>query len=117
MFGTGFKLGHLFDTIVMKKPKQVRHRTASIRIRTKDRKLTLPSLLEIALGTHHYVQIAESEMLKKANPDDFDSLQWILPAGAAVPQSCQAKYKEKMRNLQVARSFALPRTAFRSCLI
>ena len=40
-------------------------------------------------------------MLKNADPSDFDSLEWILPAGAAVPQSCQAKYKEKMRNLKV----------------
>ncbi len=40
-------------------------------------------------------------MLRKANPDDLDSIEWILPAGAAVPQSCQAKYKEKMRNLKV----------------
>lgn len=55
----------------------------------------------MALGTHHYVQISESEMLKNANPDDFDSLEWILPAGAAVPQSCQAKYKEKMKNLKL----------------
>ncbi len=56
---------------------------------------------QIALGTHHYVQLAESDILRQSDPEEFDSVEMIVPAGAAVPQSCQAKFKEKMRNLKV----------------
>ncbi len=57
---------------------------------------------QIALGTHHYVQLAESDILRQSDPEEFDSVEMIVPAGAAVPQSCQAKFKEKMRNLKVS---------------
>ena len=60
MFGTDFKLEHLLNTIIEKKPKQ------------------------IVIGTHHYVQLAESDILDQADPDDLDSVDLIAPAGAAV---------------------------------
>jgi len=53
------------------------------------------------LGTHHYVQLAESEILLEANPEDLDAVEFILPAGAAVPASCADLIKSKFRNVKV----------------
>ncbi len=54
----------------------------------------------MTLGTHHYVQLSESDLLKNTNPEDLESIELILPAGAAVPQSCGDIYREKMKNLK-----------------
>jgi len=75
MFGDGFKLEHLFRTILEQKPRQV------------------------TLGTHHYVELAESRMLAEADEEALGSLELLTPAGAAVPRSCEAKWKAKCKNL------------------
>ncbi|TRY63736.1 hypothetical protein TCAL_04290 [Tigriopus californicus] len=77
MFGPDFQLEHLLNTIVSAKPKS------------------------ITIGTHHYVQLAESELLANANPEDLASLEYIAPAGAAVPRSCAAFYHKMCPNLKV----------------
>ena len=55
MLGKGMTLKHLTETIVKARPKQV------------------------TLGTHHYIQLAESDLLTKYSPDQLDSLEYILP--------------------------------------
>lgn len=76
MYGPNFQLEHLLNTIITAKPKS------------------------ITVGTHHYVQLAESELLANANPEDLASLEYIAPAGAAVPPSCAALYHKKCPNLK-----------------
>ena len=75
MFGKNFTLDILLNTILEAKPTT------------------------IALGTHHYVQLAESDILAKANPADLASVKFLAPAGAAVPQSCEQKFKDKFPNM------------------
>ena len=55
----------------------------------------------VALGTHHYVQMAESNILDNRDPSDFDSVKALFPAGAAVPSSCETKLKKKFTGLLV----------------
>jgi len=76
MFGPDFTLKILLDTIVEAQPGTV------------------------ALGSHHYVQLAESDILDKVDPESLDSVTTLFPAGSAVPSSCEIKIKEKFRNLQ-----------------
>ncbi|XP_059093403.1 luciferin 4-monooxygenase-like isoform X1 [Tigriopus californicus] len=76
MFGPDFKLEHLLNAIISAKPKS------------------------ITIGTHHYVQLAESELLANTNPEDLASLEYIAPAGAAVPSSCEESYRQKCPNLK-----------------
>lgn len=75
MFGKGFKLSILLDTIVEVKPST------------------------IALGTHHYVQMAESDVLQQVDPQDLESVKLLMPAGAAVPSSCEVKIRAKFKSL------------------
>ena len=77
MFGNGFKLDMLVKTIKKEKPKQ------------------------ISIGTHHYVQLAETNILDDMDPKDLDSIQLVVPTGAAVPLAIQKRLKKKMRNLKV----------------
>lgn len=83
MYGPNFQLEHLLNTIITAKPKS------------------------ITVGTHHYVQLAESELLANANPEDLASLEYIAPAGAAVPPSCAALYHKKCPNLKVISHFRI----------
>ncbi len=55
----------------------------------------------MALGTHHYVQIGESSMLAAVKAEDLSSVQVLVPAGAAVPNSIEQNFRKKMRNLKV----------------
>ena len=71
MFGKSFQLQHLINTIVNVKPSTV------------------------ALGTHHYVQMAESDALDCVDPEELKSVVLLFPAGAAVPQSCEGKMMKK----------------------
>lgn len=75
MFGPNFTLRVLLDAIVEAKPATV------------------------GLGAHHYVQLAESDILDEVNPEDLDSVILLFPAGSAVPSSCEAKMRAKFRNL------------------
>ena len=76
MFGKDFTLQILLDTIVEVKPSTV------------------------ALGAHHYVQLAESDILDDVEPENLDSVVTLFPAGSAVPSSCEIKIRAKFRNLQ-----------------
>ena len=77
MFGPGFSLDRVLSAIIEVKPHAV------------------------GLGSHHYVQLAESEILKLADPADLDSVKTILPAGAAVPSSCEDLIRKKFQKLTV----------------
>ena len=77
LFGSGFSLQKVLDTIIEARPRVV------------------------VLGTHHYVQLAESDILQEARPEDLDAVEFILPAGAAVPASCADLMKSKFQKLQV----------------
>ena len=77
MFGPGFTLDTLVDTIVKVKP------------------------VTITVGTHHYVQLAESDAMDSRDPEDFESVKLLLPTGAAVPSSCEVKLRKKFRGLMV----------------
>jgi hypothetical protein len=77
MLGPGFSLSLLLDTIREVKPRGV------------------------ALGTHHYVQLSESEILKEANPEDLSEVKLLMPSGAAVPSSCEQAIRQKFKNLLV----------------
>jgi len=76
MFGSNFTLKLLIDVIREVKPSTV------------------------GLGAHHYVQLAESDVLGQVEPDDLDSVKLLFPAGSAVPSSCEQKIRKKFRNLQ-----------------
>lgn len=76
MFGADFTLDVLLNTIIEVRPATV------------------------ALGAHHYVQLAESNILANANPADLDSVNMLFPAGSAVPSSCEDLMKQKFRNLK-----------------
>lgn len=76
MFGKGFSLQTLLNTLTEIKPSAV------------------------AMGTHHYVQLAESDELQLVDPEDLESVKLLLPAGAAVPSSCELAIKAKMKNLE-----------------
>ena len=54
----------------------------------------------VCLGAHYYVQLAESELLDQVDPNDLDSIKLLLPAGSAVPSSCEKSILKKFRNLQ-----------------
>ncbi len=75
MFGKDFKLEVLLNTILEVKPAS------------------------IAIGTHHYVQLAESDILQQTDPEGLDSVKLIMPAGAAVPSSCETLIRMKFRNV------------------
>ena len=77
MFGKDFTLEHLLRAFKEAKPKQA------------------------TIGTHHYVQLAESKILADADPEDLKALELIAPAGAAVPSSCEKKWMEKFTSLKV----------------
>ena len=76
MFGKEFTLNILLDTIREVKPATV------------------------ALGAHHYVQMAESDILQQIDPEDLDSVKLLFPAGSAVPSSCEIAIRQKFRSLQ-----------------
>ena len=76
MFGKSFTLDHLIQTIIDVQPSSV------------------------GLGTHHYVQLAESDALAKVDPAKLASVKLLFPAGAAVPDSCEGKLLEKFVSLK-----------------
>ena len=76
MFGEGFKLQHIIEAIYESQ------------------------CATISVGTHHYVQLSESDVLKNADPKKLESIELLFPAGAAVPSSCEEIYKAKMKNLK-----------------
>ena len=92
MFGKGFQLEVLLNTITEVKPTS------------------------IALGTHHYVQLAESDILQQTDPEELKSVKLMLPAGAAVPSSCEIRVRAKFPNLSVIAIYRF-RPYFESCLI
>ena len=68
-------------------------------------KLLLDVLREVKpnsadLGAHHYVQLAESDILEQVDPADLDTIQFLCPAGSAVPSSLQLRLKKKFKNLK-----------------
>ena len=57
----------------------------------------------VAIGSHHYVQMAESDILERNNAADFESVKILMPTGAAVPSSCEDKLRMKFKGLLVSR--------------
>lgn len=53
------------------------------------------------LATHHYILLAESKAFAQLNERDLDSVEVVVPVGAAVPQSCRAIMQTKFKNLKV----------------
>ena len=76
MFGSNFTLKLLLDVIREVKPNSA------------------------DLGAHHYVQLAESDILDQVDPSELDTVQFLCPAGSAVPSSLQLRIKKKFRNLE-----------------
>ena len=54
----------------------------------------------VNLGVHHYAQLAESDILEQVDPADLDTIQFLCPAGSAVPSSLQLRLKKKFKNLE-----------------
>ena len=75
LFGKGFSNKLLLEVIVELKP------------------------VNVALGAHNIVQLAELDILDKVDPADLDSVKMLLPSGSAVPPSCVEILKKKFRNL------------------
>ena len=76
MFGEGITLKMILDAIAESKNKS------------------------LTLGTHHYVQLSESKELEEYSSGKLDQLEMLIPAGAAVPESCEILWKAKCRNLK-----------------
>ena len=55
--------------------------------------------VNVALGAHNIVQMAELDILDKVDPAELDSVKMLLPSGSAVPPSCVEILKKKFRNL------------------
>ena len=55
--------------------------------------------VNVALGAHNIVQLAELDILDKVDPAELDSVKMLLPSGSAVPPSCVEILKKKFRNL------------------
>ena len=77
MFGPNFSLDTLLQTIIDVQPTTV------------------------AMGAHHYVQLAESDLLESADETQLSSVKMIVPSGSAVPVSCEEVYRRKFPNLQI----------------
>jgi len=75
LFGKGFSNKLLLEVIVELKP------------------------VNLALGAHNIVQLAELDILDKVDPAELDSVKMLLPSGSAVPPSCVEVLKKKFRNL------------------
>jgi len=58
-------------------------------------------IVQIFMGTHYYVQLTESKVFLESNPSDLDSVELVMPTGAAVPEHYRMAYMKHMRNLKV----------------
>ena len=92
MFGVEFTLNLLMDVILDVKPSTV------------------------GLGAHHYVQLAESDVLDQVDPENLDSVKLLFPAGSAVPSSCKELLRKKFRNLvDVLQGYGQTESGLASC--
>ena len=92
MFGVEFTLNLLMDVILDVKPSTV------------------------GLGAHHYVQLAESDVLDQVDPENLDSVKLLFPAGSAVPSSCRELLRKKFRNLvDVLQAYGQTESGLASC--
>ena len=55
----------------------------------------------VAMGTHYFVQLSESDFFAKCDPSELDSVKLIAPTGAAVPLASVNKIMEKFRETEV----------------
>ena len=77
MFGQGFSLSLLIETI-----KEVQPQT-------------------VILGTHHYLQLSESALLQQTDPKNVESVKLMIPVGAAAPSCCQPKIQKVFTSCKV----------------
>ena len=92
MFGVEFTLNLLMDVILDVKPTS------------------------ITLGAHHYVQLAESDVLDQVDPENLDSVKLLCPAGSAVPSSCRELLRKKFRNLvDILQAYGQTESGLASC--
>ena len=70
----------------------------------------------VDLGAHHYVQLAESDVLDQVDPENLDSVKLLSPAGSAVPSSCKGLIKKKFRNLvDITNGYGQTESGLASC--
>ena len=50
------------------------------------------------LGTHHYVNLSKSQDFSDYDVNRLSSLQYIIPTGATIPESCIEIFIEKLPN-------------------
>lgn len=67
--------------------------------------LAIQTIVETQCSTlillyHHYVQLSDAKEILDAKADDLGSVELVMPAGAAVPASCEERLKSKMKNLK-----------------
>lgn len=77
MFGRSFTLDHLVKAILEAQPRT------------------------ITIGSHHYVHLAESDVLDSVDPEGLACVRVIVPTGASVPECCEGKLRRKLKGLQV----------------
>ncbi len=55
----------------------------------------------LTMGTHHFVQLAESDMLANTDTELLSSVRSIVPTGAAVHKDTVDKMLGKFKNAKV----------------
>ena len=50
------------------------------------------------LGTHHYVNLSKSQDFLDFDVERLSSLQYVIPTGATVPESCIEIFIERLPN-------------------
>ena len=50
------------------------------------------------LGTHHYVNLSKSQDFLDYDVERLSSLQYVIPTGATVPESCIEIFIERLPN-------------------
>ncbi len=57
-------------------------------------------ILQTFMGAFHYVCLGESPMLESCPPEQLDSIEVMVPAGSATPDSVADKFRAKLKNLK-----------------
>ena len=52
----------------------------------------------IYLGTHNYVNLSKSQDFLDYDVERLSSLQYVIPTGASIPESCIETFIEKLPN-------------------
>lgn len=56
---------------------------------------------QLTIGSHHYVSLAESDVLTTIDRGDLASVEMIVPTGTVSPKRCEVILRRYFSNLKV----------------